>query len=191
MLNILIPYIDRYFTQFNKPLGLAELVTDVTEEETRRYPVIMVAGGQGQQIDMEGGTSYHRLRSAKTIEYTEDNTIGCSKGIRLTYPMYFIGSMPNDCQYSNDSLSNGLSNALNKVLFEKQLRRSVKAWSIGIGVVEINTNGHEVFEQEYTNVKANIDYGQLYFSLSYNIIVDADSSWLICFYMRNKYRLEY
>lgn len=178
MLNILIPYIDRHFGQFNKSLGLAELVTDVTEEETRRYPVIMVAGGQGQQIDMEGGTSYHRLRSAKTIEYTEDNTIGCSKGIRLTYPMYFIGSMPNDCQYSNDSLSNGISNALNKVLFEKQLRRSLKAWSIAIEVIEINTNGNDVFEQEYTNVKTNIDYSNLYLSISYNIIIDADSSCL-------------
>jgi len=47
-----------------------------------------------------------------------------------------------------------------------------------IEVVDINQAQESVFEQEYTNVDLNIDYSLAYFCISYNIIIDADSSCL-------------
>lgn len=178
MLEVIIPYIDSFFTEFTEKLGLAEIVTETGNDATRRYPGILVGKGESKQIDLDRIVSYHRLRSSKTIESTDENTIGCSKGIRLTYPMYFVGSLKNDCQYSNDTISNNLANVISKITFPKPVKRQLKAWSVEVVVTDINSSQSEVFEQEYTNVDLNIDYSLAYFCISYNIIIEADSSCL-------------
>lgn len=176
MLEILIPYIDQFFGEFSEKLGLAEMVTERNGEGTKRYPGIPVGLGQIKQIDLDHIISYHRLRGAKSIDYTDNNASGCSKGIRITYPMYMIGMVKNDCQYSNDTFSNLVANELIGIDFPKSIRATIKAWSAEIEVVEINQSAESVFEQEYTNIDLNIDMAYCYFSISYNIIIEADSS---------------
>lgn len=178
MLNVIIPYIDSFFSVFTEKLGLAEMVTERNSEGTKRYPGIPVGLGQIKQIDLDHIISYHRLRGAKSIDYTDNNASGCSKGIRITYPMYMIGMVKNDCQYSNDTLSNLVANELIGIDFPKSIRATIKAWSAEIEVVEINQSAESVFEQEYTNIDLNIDMAYCYFSISYNIIIEADSSCL-------------
>lgn len=178
MLEVLIPYIDSFFTEFTEKLGLADMITETGNDATKRFPGILVAKGEMKQIDLDRVVSYHRLRGTKTIESTDGNTMGCSKGIRLTYPMYFIGSLKNDCQYSNDTISNNLANVISKITFPKPVKRQLKAWAVEVVVTDINQSQPDVFEQEYTNIGLNIDYSLAYFCISYNIIIDADSSCL-------------
>lgn len=178
MLQSLIPYIDLQFTQFTEKLGLAEHITERTESGTKRYPAIRVGGGELKQIDLDQLISYHRLRGQKQVDFTDDNTIGCTNGVVVTYPMYFIGALKNDCQYSNDSITNDIANILYQIFFTRVIKRSIKAWSVELRVNEINQSAEDVFEQEYTNIDLNIDHSYAYFSISYDIIVSADSSCL-------------
>lgn len=181
MLNSLIPYIDQHFSEFNKQYGLAELLTEVKEETPKTFPAIYTSGDDYAQIDLEKGVSYHRLDGAMNVVQTDDNTIGCARGLDITYPMVLICCIDRlaDCdQYSLDALSNNIAFRLQQIKFTKAQRSLIKAWSLEINLRSINTRRSEVWNQEYTNVpmQANFDYA--YFSISYEIAIKADSSCL-------------
>lgn len=178
MLSILIPYIDSFFAVFNERLGLAEIISERTGDETKRFPAVRVGNGQLKQIDLDHIVSYHRLRGNKGVEYTDNNTRGCTKSVRITYPMHMIGMLKNDCQYSDDTICNNIANGLNGITIPKSIKSQIMAWLAEVQVVEINQDSASVFEQEYTNVDLNIDYGYAYFSISYNLIIEADSACL-------------
>lgn len=183
MLNFLIPYIDQQFTEFNKKYGLAERVTEQGEENRKSYPGIYAGADNYTPVELEGNVSYHRINGRVTIQDTDENTIGCSKGLTITYPMVMIAAIKRsdieDCkEFSTDTISNGLSSRILQTKFPKSIRTLAKAFSIEANVTGINNDRDEVWSQEYSNVDNAARFEYAYICIYYDIIVKADSSCL-------------
>lgn len=181
MLNIILPYIDQYLTEFAKNYGLAELVTETAEENAKTFPAVYLGSGDYQQIELEQQISYHRIDGSMNVVPTTDNAIGCSRGLDITYPMVLVGYLNRDygCdQSSSDTIANGIAFKLQQIKFPKALRATLKAWSIELNLKSINTRRNDVWNQEYTNVPMQADFNQVYFSISYDLFIKADSSCL-------------
>lgn len=183
MLNVLIPYIDQQFTEFNKKYGLAERVTEQGEENGKSYPGVYAGGDNYTEINLEGNISYHRINGRVTVQDTDENTMACTKGITVTYPMVMIAAIKRDniedCkEFSTDTISNGLSSRIIQTKFSKATRSLVKASFVEANVTGINNDRDEVWNQEYSNVDNAARFEYAYISIYYDIVVKAGSSCL-------------
>lgn len=183
MLNIIIPYIDQSLTEFKLNYGLAELVTEVRREgdDPRTFPAVYSNSEDYTQIDLEKYISYHRVNGELTIQETDQNTRGCTHGLDITYPMFLVGMLPRsaECdQYATDTIANGVASKLKQISFPKPIKALVKSWSIEIIIRAINTNREEIWSREYKNIAMQANFGMAYFSISYEILIKADSGCL-------------
>lgn len=182
MLSALIPHIDSHTTGFIKKMGLAERVTQVDGETTIVFPGVYKGGQEYEAVDFELQPSYHRMNGPRNIAETENNVIGCSKALTITYPMIMIGCLKIDCesQYRFEKLSNIAANELIGVEFKK-IRKSLNVLSIELRVGNINSDRNAVWNQENEGVQYNIPFNYALFSIGYELVVLTDSSCInIC-----------
>lgn len=181
MLNVLIPYIDQSLTEFTTNYGLAELVTEVKEENPKTFPAVYSTLNDYKAIEIEKLMSYHRVDGEMNIQETEESTRGCTQGLNITYPMILLGALPReaDCdQYASDIIANGIASKLKQVRFTKEIKALVKSWSVEIILKSVSTNRNDIWTKEYRNIPMQANFDVAYFSVSYELSIKADSGCL-------------
>lgn len=186
MLNVLIPHIDttletlKYFSQLK---GLAEIVSDNSDEQPKSFPAVFIGNGNYDQIELENQVCYHRIAGEKKIEATEEETVGCSKAIMITYPMMLVGcinktAIPNYCeQYKDDLISNTVGFTLETISF-KSVKSQIKAYDIDLSIKSITSDKAQIWGDEYTNIEFQADYDTCYFKIEYELQIKAQTNCL-------------
>lgn len=177
MLSALIPHIDSHTTGFVVKNGLAERITQTTDDSSTTFPAMYKGGQEYEPINFELQPSYHRMSGARVVAETENNIAGCSKALTITYPMLMIGCLKIDCesQYRFEQLSNEVANELIKVEFRK-IRKELNVLSIELRVVSINSDRNAIWSQENENIPINIPFNYALFSIGYELVILTDSS---------------
>lgn len=181
MLSKLITYIDDQTSRFATKHGLAERVQDVKEEDPKVFPGVYKGADEYQMVDLEQQCSYHRMTGQRVIEEVpEIGVSGCSKGLRITFPMVMVGCLPIDKpnQYRFEEISNSVSYELMRVKFPKETRGAIRASSAELNVTGINSDRMQVWNNEFENVEMAVPFGYTLFSINYELVVLTDSSSL-------------
>lgn len=180
MLKQIIEYIDCSLNGFDHKYGYAERVQEVKEEGGETLPAVYIGNEDYKQVNFESDMCYHRLTGARTIAYTEDSLSTTTRAITLTYPMLFVGckKMTGKDRFEFEKISNGVANDMMNLLYSRDLRRGIKVTSIELVVTNINSDRHEVWNGEFTNVEMPVNYNYTLFSIGYNIIINASTNCL-------------
>lgn len=185
MLNKLIPHIDISITELNQFVniyGLAERIKESQDSNAKEYPALFVGNDNYEQINLDTPMCYHRMRDARNISILgNDNVWGCSDAFEMTYPMVFVGCINHSpgCEvYESDSMANSVAFKLQQVTFDKALRKDIKVFDAKLFISSINTDKDSVWDEEYRNVENPITFNKIYFSVKYDLKIQADSSCL-------------
>lgn len=181
MLKPVIEHIDCQLDIFTKQYGLAERVSEVSENDPKTFPAVYKGKEEYNPINFENQCSYHRINGNRTFEPTSDNFSGCSKGVQINIPMFLVGcvKLAEYSQYEFEEVSNRIASSLMSIQFPKLVRRAIQAHSIELQVTTINSDRTQVWSAEHENMDMAVPFGYTLFSIGYTLLIKADSSCLI------------
>lgn len=160
---------------FNKLYCLCEKI----KQGDKQYPAMVKGKSEWVQVsafDKQNGTCYWRKRGNVIINDSEVQAIPNQLFIDINYPLYLIAcvnkkKLNNISPYTDEKLAIDIYKILT-TNSNSTLRASISALRASVKVLEYNTIGHEVYEQEYDGVNdIDINYEFSYVSFNIDVVV--------------------
>ena len=151
-----------------------------TVEQT--YPAQYDSKGNYKNIDLqtyETGLVYHREVEPSTQGQGEgESAVACDEQILRTYNMrlvFFVSKrilgVKNDTNNIDNEIANNLQNLLN-ITNNKELTELLGVDSVSVSPILVNTDRYEVFDDEFVNVRMNMQFEYILAAIDYTVEIE-------------------